>query len=500
LSPCARALAGVWLTLGVCAWAVPAWTAAGAADPRPALSAYRAGLASARRAESYAFFGLDEDAFLSEIARREAGYRDSLERFLRRTKGVPERVAALERARIRYWWADVRLYYGDIGRRAVADVPPGAEDPLHGWLAALDRNDPGLLEVETYRDYLRSLVQFKGAALLETIARDLPDGRTVRTRWSAAEALFRDARVRGWAQADQLIDALESFGDGGIDDLIRASRNVECDSTQRAAIDSITHADRALRASTERHVYARRGALELEAFVVRPDSTVAGPRPALVVFHGGGFHQGKVEWSIPVAQRLAAFGMVGVAVQYRLVPRHGGTAADAITDAKSAMRWVRAHARELGVDPHRLVAAGWSAGGLLCASAAMFDGFNATGDDTTIDARPNAMVLWYPVVDTDGDAWFASVFGGVQRAHACSPAAHVRAGLPPAIIFQGTEDADVPFWKVRAFSEMMQKAGNRCDLHLYEDRPHLFMRDPADRADADGKLREFLMSTGMLPG
>ena len=71
----------------------------------------------------------------------------------------------------------------------------------------------------------------------------------------------------------------------------------------------------------------------------------------------------------------------------------------AVEDAKSAMRWVRANAARLGIDPNRIVSCGGSSGGHLAASVAALEDFDSPGDDLRISARPNAMLLHYPLLD-----------------------------------------------------------------------------------------------------
>ena len=114
-------------------------------------------------------------------------------------------------------------------------------------------------------------------------------------------------------------------------------------------------------------------------------------------------------------------------------------------------------------------------------------------------AAPDALVLWYPAVAVTADTWFEKLLGGRARPVEASPAEHVRPGLPPTIIFQGSADTVTPLSGVRRFCDAMKSAGNRCDLHVYDELGHLFGREhPEAREDAMQKADRFLVSEGFL--
>ena len=102
-------------------------------------------------------------------------------------------------------------------------------------------------------------------------------------------------------------------------------------------------------------------------------------RPAVVQVHGGGWIFGsRCEQGIPLLNHLAANGWVGFNIDYRLSPR--ATMPEHVIDVKRAIAWVREHAEEYGVDPSASCLTGGSAGGHLCALAAL------TSDDRSLPA------------------------------------------------------------------------------------------------------------------
>lgn len=215
------------------------------------------------------------------------------------------------------------------------------------------------------------------------------------------------------------------------------------------------------------------GSLRLHVF--RPAGTVAGTeRPAIVFFFGGNWTRGSITQFVPQARHLAQRGMVAAVADYRVFDRHGTTPFEGMADAKSAVRWLRLHARELDIDPRRIVAAGGSAGGHIALTAAVFDQFDERGEDLAVSSKPNALVLFNPAVDTTHskpDVW-TQRFGA--RAKEASPAHHPLTGLPPTLILHGRNDALVPFVDVERYCAQASHSGRSCQLVAYEGATHGF--------------------------
>jgi acetyl esterase/lipase len=192
------------------------------------------------------------------------------------------------------------------------------------------------------------------------------------------------------------------------------------------------------------------------------------------------------------------YGMVGISVQYRLYRPDGSvTVFDCVKDARSSVRYVRAHAAELGIDPDRIVVGGGSAGGHLAAATALFDGVNEAGEDISVSPMPNALVLFFPVIDTSAEGYGQEKIG--ERWRELSPADHVRPGLPPVITFHGSGDTTTPFAGAKRFHEEMLAAGNRSELVVNKGGVHGYlMRTEPLYEDTVKKAAEFLDSLGML--
>lgn len=257
------------------------------------------------------------------------------------------------------------------------------------------------------------------------------------------------------------------------------------------------------------HVYKTVAGTELSLWVFSPkDHQPTDSRPAIVFFFGGGWKNGSPTQFEQQCRYLVSRGMVAITADYRVASRHGVKAVECVRDAKSAIRWVRSHAKEMGIDPKRIAAGGGSAGGHLAACAGVLSEFDENKEDASVSSRPDAMVLFNPAVSFD-----AALAGDDKRAaglperlgvepEQLSPAHHIHRGLPPALVLIGTKDFLIE--GNRQFVDRMKAAGNRCDLDLYEGREHGFFnygrRGSADFLKTTESMDRFLTSLGYLSG
>ncbi len=282
---------------------------------------------------------------------------------------------------------------------------------------------------------------------------------------------------------------------------------------QQATQQLDTETPDSLRAA-ERLIYKSVGDVSLPLYVFKPEGWQASDRRAAIVFYfGGGWRGGSPTQFATHAQYLASRGLVAICVEYRVHSRHQATVAECVHDAKSALRWVRSHADELGIDPERIASSGGSAGGHLAAAVALLPGHDDPQDDTSISCIPNAMALFNPAVDLSAEGLGRTADPQKTRElesrlgadlDSLSPATHVKAGLPPCIIFHGKDDTTVPYAQVEAFTAAMTAAGNRCELAGYDGQGHGFFNENRGNKrayyDTLRELDEFLASLGYLEG
>ena len=193
--------------------------------------------------------------------------------------------------------------------------------------------------------------------------------------------------------------------------------------------------------------------------------------------------------------------MVAVIADYRVFGRHRTTPFEAVADAKSAIRWVRAHASEARCRSIAYRRVGRMAGGHIALSAAVFDTFDEPNEDKKISAAPDLLVLFNPAVDTSHESPPVLKERFLARGRELSPLHHLRRGLPPTLILHGRADTTVPFTDVERFCDESSKLGNHCDLIGYDGASHGFFnagRGGKWHSETLQAMDSFLTSLGYL--
>ncbi len=218
--------------------------------------------------------------------------------------------------------------------------------------------------------------------------------------------------------------------------------------------------------------------------------------PAIVYFFGGGWTGRNPLQFHEHALRYAEKGIVTILADYRVKNVHGTSPMEALLDAKSAMRYVRGHAKKWRIDEDRIAAAGGSAGGHLAAACFTNERFNAAGDNLRISAKPNALLLFNPVIDNGPDGY------GYERVSQWfpdfSPMHMIKDAFPETIFFLGTKDRLIPVSTAETFTAKVQATGSSCELHLYDGAGHGFFNQPAYREVIFPKVDSFLLRIGYI--
>ena len=226
----------------------------------------------------------------------------------------------------------------------------------------------------------------------------------------------------------------------------------------------------------ETFIFKKVGDTEIRLHVVKPkDWKASDRRPCLVSFFGGGWSSGTPAKSITYAKWAAKYGLVGVAPDYRTRKRFDAKPEDCVADGRAAVRWIQDHAKELGIDPAKIVVQGSSAGGHVAAWTAIPDPVALElASDPVPSPVPMGLILLWPVTDTGTNGYGGPKrFGNDEaRANNLSVTARMPAKMPPTLVFHGTADATVKFANTEEFLAKMKANGNECELISFPGAPH----------------------------
>lgn len=224
-------------------------------------------------------------------------------------------------------------------------------------------------------------------------------------------------------------------------------------------------------------------------------------RPAIVFFHGGSWSGGWKTYFSPQCHYLASRGMVAITAAYRVTDRPPkSTPADCVRDAKSAIRWVRTHAAELGVDPDKIAAGGGSAGGHLAAATAYLSAYTEEGEDASVSYRPNALVLFNPVIDNSpgggypyGPQPMTENWPRWSPMHNITPETAV-----PSIFFLGDQDHLIPVSIGEEYIRRTMEAGADGEFYAYPGGKHRFYVGGEALRSTLQRMDDFLVKHGFL--
>jgi acetyl esterase/lipase len=223
-------------------------------------------------------------------------------------------------------------------------------------------------------------------------------------------------------------------------------------------------------------VFGKGGTVDLQADIYKPTGT--SKRMAVIHYHGGGFAGGNKNGLANRCQAMSALGYTNIAAQYRLTG--AGRWPAQIEDVKTAIRWTRANAAKLGIEPNRIALAGYSAGGHLALFAngtqnvAQYEG---SGGNAGAGTQLAAVIAYYPVT---GPAWegfrkgFPLPEGSSEEAwKQVEIAGHVK-GFSPTILHHGLADTTVAPESSQDFLKVLRGASIPSELHEFSAVPHGF--------------------------
>jgi acetyl esterase/lipase len=233
--------------------------------------------------------------------------------------------------------------------------------------------------------------------------------------------------------------------------------------------------------------------------------TAGEAKPAFIVFPGGAYAMLADHEGMPVARWFESVGVRAFVLKYRLGPRYHHPVM--LGDAARAVRLVRSHSAELGIDPKRIGVLGFSAGGHLASTISTHHDSGASSSSDPIDrvsSRPDAAMLIYPVISMTppfGHAYSREMLLGKsatdQQAEALSNDKTVSLDTPPTFLCHGANDDAVPVQNSLLYSQALADHKVPFELHVPKHGPHGFgMGEPGTAQDWRPAAERWLRQSG----
>lgn len=234
---------------------------------------------------------------------------------------------------------------------------------------------------------------------------------------------------------------------------------------------------------------------KMEIFFPEGHEPAKSKVPGMILFHGGGWSGGSLAQFRAACAYFASRGLVCATAEYQMLgkgdaklPAGESKKRVCVTDAKSAIRWFKQNAAELGIDPERVITGGGSAGGHISALATMNPGLDDPADPKEIDTKVVAY-LWFNPAFAPND----------NKNPEIDILNHMKADLPPAVVFFGDKDTWKKGWD-SAHAKWKELGTKSIELHIAEGQPHSFFNKDPWRTITLIEADKFLAKHGLLTG
>ncbi|MDD3050319.1 MAG: alpha/beta hydrolase [Candidatus Cloacimonetes bacterium] len=411
----------------------------------------------------FKMYSSNEEEFISIIDSLKNGYIDLLEKFENDNPDFNESIILKESKEIQYSFDKLLLEYPYYHERFT-----GQKIAINKRLESnySDFNNPELLCIETYVEYLKAFLYMQSNIELQKEKYKGFDNQQLNATLNLIDNYFSNQEVVDYFKYYYLNHHIDNFGIKNIENLYE-NFIISCKDT--SYVNKIQEFYTEELNGRKNHLiktYKTVDNYSLDIHLFLPENVnLQGKSPVIVYFSGGSWSEGKPDWNFYACQSYAKKGWIGVTVEYRLADRHGTLPFEAVMDAKSAIRWLRENADEYNIDPDKIIASGNSAGGHLVLATALVENWNEKTDNLNFSCVPNVLLVNSGVYDlTDEDSWIRA---GLKRrnqdenlVNEISPNYLAPRKLPPTLLIHGTNDRNVDFSTAEEFVDKMKIQGN----------------------------------------
>ncbi len=435
-------------------------------------------------------FSQDMASFRRSINAMEQPLLRELSEFSQHNAGANPIFLARVQTDIRSTFSAFRLFYPAV-HLELTGTPPSVPSTYYLDEAGGLLTDAQALSSRRFVFLLDTLVNLESKGVNKFAVRNLPREKLM-SRYQAISALPAEPPIRDYLFEQMFRHFRINYGPADWQPILAHFNRDYPSHPLRQKVNNQHIEDMQVREQPDAiRVYRMADSVALEAHLFFPPNHLAFDlSAAYLTFHGGGWAIGTPEWSYPGAQRMAAKGLVAISFEYRIADVHGTGIFDGIDDVKAAIAWTRAEAETLGVDPNRIVAAGFSAGAHLAAASAIV----RSPEESNPQSIPNALILHSSSYNTTKGRFFDAMTD--NRAQDVSLFHNAKSGLVPTIAFHGRYDHLAPLSEFTEFTDRMEALENDFEYHVF-DVGHFFRNEQA-RQQVYDLTHNFLAKRGFL--
>lgn len=362
-------------------------------------------------------------------------------------------------------------------------------------LAAIDFNDSSLHQYDGFKGLLKNFLYQEINQELKKSNYATSDNKRLDAGFAVIKRAFTSQEVFDKVLYDFFLNHIENLGIKNIENNLAFFNAQVRNEEYKEKINRHYAEAYQQRQGHLIRTYKEIDGYKLDAHIFMPDSLVKGKKyPAIAMFHGGSFHEGKPDWFFSSCKEYASQGWVAVAVEYRVASRHGNLLPEAIADGKSLLRFLREHAEELQVDTSKIMVTGNSSGATIGLALATLDGtLDEPRENQEISSRPNALMINAGLADLTGYGhyWWHKHYERkfIER---ISPLQQLKEGLPPMLIVHGSKDNSVDVEFIRQYAEKSKELGNKVHFVELEGAPHLIWLIPYFARQINQHRQDFL--------
>ena len=210
---------------------------------------------------------------------------------------------------------------------------------------------------------------------------------------------------------------------------------------------------------------------DLKFHIFYPEGKKPDSAPAILYFFGGGWIGGSPSQFYPQSVHFAKKGVIGICAEYRVKNKHKTDPFTCVEDGLSALSEIQKNHARYGVNPHKIVVAGGSAGGHVAACSVLVKP-ESKEEGKKLLPMPAGLILYNPVCDTSSEGYGHTRLG--DRWMEISPAHLIHDKVPPTLILHGTIDKTVPFANAINFQIEMRKKKRICKVAAFPGQNHAF--------------------------